>query len=965
MNKILSWKINSGTYAYIFIPNSTSYISNRIPEDSPLWQNIIGEISRWDYSTYKTNFDKMAMEVAQKYGQTIPWRDEYWDFTDTNSVGNVNIVLLSGKDGVDGSVGNINNPSDEGTDTDGDGDYDIYDEVKDVVDNELRKAKEDILKQNEEVKKFIDAKVTSTISEAKNTIAETKKELADVRSELEDKLENASDALDKAAALFELGEGGITPEKLQEVMTSVGEYGNWITSYSGLVCDIQTDYEIATGRLGSMGTVSAATDGLFSRFATSLNVYNNTVGNVESWMVASAATIGDMATWYNDNAEEATKASRIINAMESQIVDTIEFISGDGFTTKVSTILDGKVGVIKDEILSETSNATTRLTNEMNALSGYVSTHITRLDEVDGRLTSMGNDMEAVSGTMETWITVSMETEKVAYDLREHWSVESGKLSTVANLTAETDDKGNIIYNVSATTGEEYRVFKNNENQWVDSVGNIYEEKRVYVNFSTAIASYIQQRASSVTISVMNEENLTAAIKVAIEKDSEGNNGSIIKLVADKIVISGDMIAGAISANTADIGGIIIGNGRIESSAKTSGSPNFVLNGKEGSLYAINATVSGSVYATNGHFSGKITASSGTIGGIKIDNSSICSTNGNFSLYSNGSGQLGKNLISWGTDGSMTVDGAILNPIYNATKDTNHLNRTVYVTHGLSSGINIQAGSFSSSNVSSSIPIKRLGTIMLISNSTEPSYINLSNKLEICCVTAKANYTVTSQTKSFSTFILLPGSTMVFDVLDVYNGSKRILKSATPTGWFWDNGTVVPSSYNNASYSDLSGFSVVNEALGTKTSMSGYESVKILTIPPNVVEYMSIKLLAQAPSYISKNYDSNILFSFINSDNSFGAAAPAASTIKSTEKFLNPTQTLHSNFKAGGNYGICNSLTSTNTIEPGIQTFIVKLYDKKSMIGYANVFLFKVEVLNKDNNLIYFSHFYMNSKNLS
>ena len=103
MNKILSWKIDSSTYAYIYVPNSTSYISNRISEDSSLWESIIYEISRWDYNTYKANFQKMSKEVNEKYGVNIPWDDLYWNFADENSVGNVNIVLLSGKDGGGGS----------------------------------------------------------------------------------------------------------------------------------------------------------------------------------------------------------------------------------------------------------------------------------------------------------------------------------------------------------------------------------------------------------------------------------------------------------------------------------------------------------------------------------------------------------------------------------------------------------------------------------------------------------------------------------------------------------------------------------------------------------------------------------------------------------------------------------------------------------------------------------------------
>ena len=80
MNRILSWKIKSGVYAYIHIPNSTSHISKRIPENSPLWDEIISVISSWEKDEYKSNFQEMAFEIRQRYGKNIEWDDKYWNF---------------------------------------------------------------------------------------------------------------------------------------------------------------------------------------------------------------------------------------------------------------------------------------------------------------------------------------------------------------------------------------------------------------------------------------------------------------------------------------------------------------------------------------------------------------------------------------------------------------------------------------------------------------------------------------------------------------------------------------------------------------------------------------------------------------------------------------------------------------------------------------------------------------------
>ena len=590
MNKILSWKIDSSTYAYIYVPNSTTYITNRIPEDSPLWSSIIYEISGWDYDTYYSNFQKMSKEVKEKYGVVIPWDELYWNFADENSVGNVNIVLLSGKDGVGGGA-NVSNGG-EGAE--------VYEELRDAINKELDKAKKDIEEQNKRVQEFVEEKVGETISEAKNTIAETKKELAETRAELETKLDGAADALDKAAALFDMGEGNISGEDIKNALSSVEEYGGWLEEYSGTVKNLKTDYDLATQRMGSIGEAEDVTDGLFARFATSLNVVSGTVGNVERSMNASQGLIEDFASWYNTNASSATEASRFINAMSGQIVDSIDFISGDGLTTRLTREMNAFSGTIRDEIMTETSGAITNVTNEINGLDGRLTTAITRLDSLSGSLTSMGEEWDAVNNSMEEWINVSDSAMSLSHDLRDTWSIASGKLSTVSNLTAETDEKGEIMYFVSGATGDEIRVTKNLNGKWLDASGYEYNEERVYVHWSQAIGSYIQQQASSVTISVMNSSGLTAAIKAAIERE-EGSDSdiSVIRLISDKLVVTGDMIAKGISANTANIGGINLDLGVIWSQKPNEdGTPMFRLDGINGTLYATNAEIKGKIRAT-------------------------------------------------------------------------------------------------------------------------------------------------------------------------------------------------------------------------------------------------------------------------------------------------------------------------------------------------------------------------------
>lgn len=90
----------------------------------------------------------------------------------------------------------------------------------------------------------------------------------------------------------------------------------------------------------------------------------------------------------------------------------------------------------------------------MNALSAYVLTQIV-YENPDGTLTVIGDKMKAIEGEMERYMTRTDNLMKETTDLRESWSIASGKLSTVAQLTAETDADGNIIYYTSGSSGEQ------------------------------------------------------------------------------------------------------------------------------------------------------------------------------------------------------------------------------------------------------------------------------------------------------------------------------------------------------------------------------------------------------------------------------------------------------------------------------------------------------------------------------
>lgn len=620
MNKILSWKITGGVYAYIYpVVDNKYYISNRIPENSPIWEEVINTISKWDESKYKSNFDKMAAEVQTKYGYSIEYDSKFFGFVDENAVDGVNIVLLAGKDGEGIGGGGIG-----GGDGDGFGNgsgAEIIEEFEKKIQSKLDAVKDDIEKQNKEVEIFVENKVSETLSKAESTINDTKKELNDVREGLEKNLELARDALDKAANLFNTAEGGIDPEAIKNALSSVQEYGNWMETYSGDITTLKTDYDAANQKMGSIGEVENVTDGLFSRFATSLSVVSGTVGNVESWMVASAATIGNMASWYDSIESSATEAISFINASSGIISDVISYIDSDEFgneiTTKLERSMCAHTAEIVDRILNETDSAITNVTSIMNGLSGVVETNITRMDTISDNLTTMGDKMDAMAGTMEEYMTKFNEVSGIAIDLRDSWSAESGKLSTVASLVAETDAEGNIRYFVSSATvnGKEEilaneievrkiinddgtHYFKPLEGQGGTLSNHIWTE--AYMKMSQEMGSYIQQGVSSITMSVVGGENLTSAIKLAISGDS-----ALISLIAKEVVIDATAIIKEIQSIKGVIGGIVMEEGCCYSSATdSSGNPMFKLDGKNGTIYADNAVIKGEVHSSKGNIGG-------------------------------------------------------------------------------------------------------------------------------------------------------------------------------------------------------------------------------------------------------------------------------------------------------------------------------------------------------------------------
>ena len=621
--RVISWILGNGIFAYIYMPDGLSQIGNKILENSPLWVDIVKEVGTWGEEKYKEAYENLSNIVSGK-GYTLPPYDVKFFDGGVNLEG-YKLALLSGVGGLGGGSGSGGGsgvgPSDG---VDGGIDYSEFEKFIEDLDRELKKAREELEKKAEEIKQYIENEFNETYFDAKAEIQRAKEELNRIREDLEKKLQDAKDALD--AAKKALGDGKIDTEEMEAIFLCVREYSDWMNAYSGVVTSLKNEYDEVNGQMGSIGEAEDASAGLFAKFATCINILSDTVGNVHSWMVASSATIGQMASWYDVNASSATEVIRYMSASAGQITDTINYIYGEGedaITTKLTREMDARDATIRDEIMHETSGSIISLSSKIDAINGQITDKISYLAP-SGALVSMGEQMDAMNYEMKQWMTKINDLSGTAIDLRDEWSEASGKLSTVSNLMAETDANGNILYFTSGGTHGEDNWWEKSVirvgDKWLDAESQTqeFDANQVYAKYSAVLYSWFQQQSERIEMGIKDDlKDLTAGITMSFSGDE-----SFIKMVASKVVIDADVIAKAISAKTANIGGIMIGSGIVESIFTKNDNPAFKLNSWNGQVYAQNLLVNGDAglygnisISGDAKIVGAITATSLTLGG--------------------------------------------------------------------------------------------------------------------------------------------------------------------------------------------------------------------------------------------------------------------------------------------------------------------------------------------------------------
>lgn len=355
------------------------------------------------------------------------------------------------------------------------------------------------------------------------------------------------------------------------------------------------------------------------------NSVSETVGQVNSYMLACAATIGNVAKWYDGSASSMTELQSYIDAKKGVIAQLADFIDNSANTqNSIARIVDARAASITDKATSSSDGNLNTITNEINALSGYVHTSLVTQDKYTSGITSITSTMDSMKGEITRALTIQKELSGDVTSLAESWNEESGKLSTVYNLVYDEETGG----------------------------------------YSEALGSYIQQCTDHISLNI-NSGDIYAALNLRVTDDGK----SLIYADADEIMLNGEVIGESLRFTKGNIGGIYLGQGRIVQTGEM-----WELN-SAGTLLAKNASISGNVYATDGVFSGSVYATDGYFKGDIVANTlTLGADYGNQTLME---------YISEKTGGSGVTTGevnSLITQYLSSTAFTNTMTKNGYIT---------------------------------------------------------------------------------------------------------------------------------------------------------------------------------------------------------------------------------------------------------------------------------------------
>ena len=239
---VISWKITDSKYGYLWTEETDGpCITDRIIDPARLEQ-IVGEISNWDETTYASNFTTLSNLIHSNFGTYI--KGSYSDYY--NGSGIDRYIMLTGKDGAN-SNGQGN--SEIGKET--------LDKIKTFITSQVTTAKESMKAEINDLKAETNQKIEVLNTSVNEKIDSTKTELvSSTTSIIDGKMEEVSNNV-RDNVLTKL-ENDVPVSSLQELvagnkMRELETFVNEKTQASAnMVENIRNDVDSQNNRLTSL-----------------------------------------------------------------------------------------------------------------------------------------------------------------------------------------------------------------------------------------------------------------------------------------------------------------------------------------------------------------------------------------------------------------------------------------------------------------------------------------------------------------------------------------------------------------------------------------------------------------------------------------------------------------------------------------------------------------------------------------
>lgn len=353
MRAILSWKIDTGVYAYIVeIGNTGSHIYGPIGEDTGQWREIVNTASAWDESEYRARFDDMAAEVREKYRIEMTYENDGL-FEDGVS----DMVLLSVDD-----ISNSGNPL----------------VTKETLDRTLREFRDEVCGMTMSITSRLESNVAKSLNDFS---AETNKKIV-YRTEL---LKSAVTSATRELSGYTVSLSAVTAgleEKNKEFGGTIYEYTGKVENAMTAVTGISTRLSGFTERIESdfvkfSGSVMTAVNGINSGFTSLKNGYD-----------AIEVNFGEL-----DNRYQVL--SGYVVGFSGSVAELRPLIDSVGGSL---TVLSGKVGTV--------SEAVARAETDVRSLSGSVNSAFSMYEAIDTELDTV---IGTYSAALET-VRLNLDT---------------------------------------------------------------------------------------------------------------------------------------------------------------------------------------------------------------------------------------------------------------------------------------------------------------------------------------------------------------------------------------------------------------------------------------------------------------------------------------------------------------------------------------------------------------------------